>query len=200
MKKSLRSFETFGGFLVLSLAMLVACGSAKADTYSFSYFGVGDPATVWGHGFLTTGANLGNGYFAITGITGDTSNGMITGLDVSGGAVATPPNYNYCCGFDYDNAFAPVNGTFGTHFDYYGVLFETNSGASPINIYGDGQNDGYTQMYSYNGPQQQIQFVSSTTSSSATPEPGLYGILALGLSGFAIAYSRRKRAMTTPTA
>ncbi|HEY3824393.1 MAG TPA: hypothetical protein VGL82_07525 [Bryobacteraceae bacterium] len=201
--------QTIGGVLVFTFALAITAGSAKADVYDFNYQGIAGTnyANVFGSGVITTGADLGDGYVAITSITGITELGTITGM-VAGSA--TPPSYAACCNYDYDNAFLPTNLS-NPFSGTGGVLF--NAGGTLVNLFGDTTSGGVsanTYEFSYaeesigGGPSYggtQISFTALDVSepsfvgadSVATPEPGFVGAVVLCMSGLLVVAIRRRK-------
>ena len=115
----------------------------------------------------------------------------------------------------YDNAFLPslanpFSSTGGLLFDVTEPISSvTGYAVNPIELFGDGNGNTYEFSYgedvftnsapSYGGTQ--VTFTWSGPVASAglgnvatvTPEPGFYGVLAVGLSGLALTLKRRRR-------
>ena len=205
-------------------ALLLPVFSAQANIYDFSYVGINDPAvygsgtfttgTAYGNGYLPVTAITG---FTEAGqISGlEVSGGAATEPGGTLGCCNVGPGGAY---YLYDNAFSPssVNPFSSTG----GVLFHvaepiasvTGSPVNPIELFGDGAGNTYEFSYgedvftnsapSFGGTQ--VAFTSWTPGDApigfhniaiaATPEPGLYGVLAVGLSGLVLTLKRRRRA------
>ncbi len=190
--------------LLCLLSLVLAVSVAKASVYDFSYRGVYD-LSVWGTGSFTTGPPYGSndGYEPILSFSGTTNVGMIGGLVTSGGTFTDPGNgnYLYCCAFDYDNSFLPGGVSGGDWFSSSGGPLFTVADApdSPINLFGDGSGDTYEFNYGQNTPNFNLASFGGTlidfvvTPYTVAPEPGLYGAMAIGLAGLALAGWRLRR-------
>jgi hypothetical protein len=175
-------------------ALLLTVSGAQADTFTFSYAGVSDPA-VSGSGTFVTGPAYLDGWLPITSITGTSNDGAVTGLEISGGQNSDTPsgaNGLGCCGFIYDNIFLP-NSTNAGQFTNPGLLFDV-AGGSPTNVYSV---DNTLIAYNYNSSSEDerggapINF--SVIEQTAAPEPSFYGAVGLCLSGLVLARVRRLR-------
>ena len=193
-------------FTLSCLLSVIGVTSAQATVYNFTYVGsgdyVGEVGGVWGYGSFTTGPAYQDGYMPITGISGTTEAGTITGLVTSGGASTDPNNggYLYCCAIDYDNAFYPAGMATGSPFSGTGgPLFNVSLlVASPINLFSDGTGNTYEFSYGEDTPNYNIAsfggtLIDFTATEQPAPEPGFYGELALGLGGLLVAGWRRQR-------
>ncbi|MGA7412236.1 MAG: PEP-CTERM sorting domain-containing protein [Bryobacteraceae bacterium] len=197
--------------LVLAVSGLLLGGlSAQADVYSLDYsFG---PTNTGAIIFATGLTAYGDGYFPITGIIGDTlEGGPITGLTGPAVDPTTPTNNG---AFLFNNAFSPTGAPSGNPFDDNGLLFNVaNTGdvaigpPAEINLFGDGAGNLYEYYYplaitgppSYGGATLTGHYVlldigpgASVAGYSVVPEPGVDGMLVLGLAGLAFAIRRRK--------
>lgn len=196
--------------LMLAVTGLLLGGfSAQADVYSLTYsFSSGAGEII----FATGATPYSDGYFPITGIIGVTAEGgLVTGL--SGPAVdpTTPTNTGP---FIFDNAFSPTGAASGNPFDNNGLLFNVEGGVpggvttpAEINLYGDGAGNLYEfyypmtylpdnpPAYGGGGPvTYELLDISPATSVAgfSVPEPGVDGMVVLGLAGLAFAIRRRK--------
>lgn len=190
--------------LIGVLALVVGLPAAMADVYTFTYTGINNTSVV-GSGTFTTGPAYHSGdpnsYLPIVSITGTTSSGAILGLDTASGPGVEPPNYvnDWNTAFGYDNAFKPTG---ANPFASGGLVFYVPpglTGTAPynaINIYGDGNGNTYEYSYAENGnpPGNPPGGNQITFTATLTPEPGFYGVLALGLSGLFVSVRRRRSA------
>jgi hypothetical protein len=183
--------------LVVPALLLLGVFSAQADVYAFSYTGYNsvEKITIYGSGTFTTGTAYSDGYLRIISITGTTEAGTITGLDGSGGGVdADPPSYYTSSdgggAYYYDNAFLPGS---PTPFTNNGLLFEVSSGSpyTPINIFSVAPG---LYEYSY-GESNTGSFTAApiTFTATLTPEPGMYGVLAVGMIGLLLSVTKYRR-------
>jgi len=189
-------------------ALFLSVAGARADVYDFSYSGAGG---VFGSGSFTTGTPYGDGYVPITSITGTTEAGAITGLDVSKGAGIDPNSPNApleCCAvgpdfgagnsdFVYDNAFSPAS---PNPFSFNGLLFDVAGGTggtgfplSPTTLFSDGNGNTFEFSYGEDGPPSYAATQVDFRATEVTPEPSLYGTVALCMGGLVFARWRRRR-------
>lgn len=192
-------------------AMLLGVSSARADFYFFQYSGAGVTAS----GVLTTAASpLVAGGYLVTGLTGTLNSpdlsGAMTLVTPQQGNPGVPGDQNTSPSglFYYDDLLFPGDPT--NPFDNDGLLF-TVSGAE-VNVYGAGgsgvgsgvgsqvihyEQNGAGGGWGFNTP---VTFglltpvTSSNYNGSPTPEPGFYGMTALGLVGLVLLRRRRRAA------
>jgi len=179
-----------GCFLPIAVAVAAFIpGIASADVYTFSFSGTGFS----GSGTLTA-TSVSNSYCVnpapcevVTSATGSIN------VNSFGLAPGGPGNF-FILDYVPDNVLYPTGGA-GALLDGNGLGFFIDGNPSdPMNIWGNGASDpNYTfaapnvSVLGYNG-------VASTFSITLTPEPGLYGLLSLGLGGLVFAVRRRKGA------
>ena len=180
--------------LIFALAFLVGLPAAQADVYNFDYNGTGVNAS----GTITV-THISGIQWQITGITGQRNGQAITGglqtspladgtlLDdlisfappspISPATFSSIPATGWSSGFAFqttDGIFQPYTWSGG---DY-----------TPYGPYAAGEYE-YTLGTFYNPP---FANVPITFDVSAVPEPGFYGVLALGLSGLFVGVRRRR--------
>lgn len=195
------------------VGLLAGVSSARADVYNFSYSGANQYGAVGGSGSFTTGTPYGDGYVPLTSISGTTlEGGTIKGLDgeigqhysdsSSANIGVDPPSYviDWNTAMGFDNAFLPAGVASGSPFTVWGLSFivtgpswYVQTGYIPaVTLFSQG-GQTYEGDYAVGGNSGVVPVTFSATLASA-PEPGFYGVLALGLGGLGIFISRRKNA------
>ena len=189
-------------FLIFALALAVGLSTASASNWTYSF----TSAYISGSGSLTATAPPGPTFHALTAPTGSITAGFGNGAALSlvpGGPGSTISPYG---GFAYDNLFyyPPTAGSPDNYLDSGGLLFSFNSGVTnyELNVWGNGpggaiSGHNYT-IYAQDKTGAYTALVDGSmaafaVSPSAVPEPGFYGVLALGLSGLFVGVRRRRR-------
>ena len=179
--------------LIGALAFLVGLPAAQADVYNFNYTGT----TVTASGTLSVN-NLGCDEWQVLGITGTRNLETITGLWPAGPL----PD-----GGSGDNiiyfAAPPPSSLAYFELSVGGLSFTTVDGTAAhlFNLYTTDANSIWLGGVSLPAGQYEYQVGTWPDSNqaitfelSAVPEPGFYGVLALGLSGLFVGLRRRRRA------
>lgn len=165
--------------LVTAAALLSACLSARADSFTFSFGTSSDPFS--GSGMLTTGTQVAPGEYPIDTVTGTVetvANGPQIAISsiLAPGTFPTPSN-----GGSFpanDNVLFVTNGV--GSFDGNGLSFILSDG-SQINLYNpNGSSDN--AFLDQAGGTQSLEYVPTTiTAVAATPEPSSLALLSTGL-------------------
>jgi len=168
----------WGGRLVPLVAALsvLACGSARADLFDFSYSGGGITAS----GTLTATLQSGNTYL-ITGITGTNNGSSITGL--------LAPNTYYA----NDNLlFYPAGGdnVIGGYVDSGGLGYQVGGFDYKLKEEFDGSYAQIDNSLGHDG-ETNISEVTVSPDSAPAPIPGA-GVLSYLLVMFGVAWRRRE--------
>jgi hypothetical protein len=192
-----KGVETMRSLLVAgAAALLIGLPVAQANVYNFTYNNT--DGSVAAHGQLTTtpeSTPLYGPFQLVTGISGYRNGEPIIGMVplpanlLVGGYATSPDGLWY-----YDNLLfpggvpggAPGGAAPNQYLDNDGLAFTVQDGSSSVNVYTAGTYiDGI-----YNGGYILTPVQVSVT--EATPEPGVYGVLAIGLSGLFIKLCRRR--------
>jgi hypothetical protein len=188
-------------FLVFALALAVGLATANASdwTYSFTSTNISgsgsmtaDPSGVGAYPYLAT--------TAAGSITSGTYNGAALSLIAGGPGVTLSPQG----AFNYDDLFSYPPSNPGVYVDTYGLLFAFSQGGNnyELNVYGTGPDSlGHNySVWAHTGTYPGGAFnpvdtgvAAFAVSPSPVPEPGFYGVLALGLSGLFVGVRRRRR-------
>jgi hypothetical protein len=166
----------------LAALMLFAKG-ASADSFNFSYSGVG----ITGMGsFIATPD--GGGTYTVTSVTGTQNGAPITGMV----AVANSGYYTVPDGdnFTYDNLI--MIGT-SPQLDLNGLLFTVQGQSQPVNLYYD-TNSYYDAVY-VGGASYPNDFVLTPVSFSVTPAPESSSLVLLGFGLLALAWVLRRTSL-----
>lgn len=186
-------------FLIGLLALVVGIPAANANVWDFTFSNPPSSPDISGSGSLTAISLGGGHYFATSGSVTITS----TVLGFTNEAFTLSPGgpatfYSPSGAFYADNQFFNSANP-SLYLDAGGLLFL--DAGNELNIWGNGRGSGnnysawvwepangggYTLGDSANG--------TFTFTSGITPEPGFYGVLALGLGGLCVGVSRRRRA------
>jgi hypothetical protein len=164
--------------ILAALVLSLVAGAAHAQTFAFSYSGVG----VTGSGTLTAELIAPGEYVVVAGTdtaTGGGVNGVLTLLFNPGSPNETNSPSGY---FIYDNLLFPD----GNPVVSNGGLLFTNGTGGEVNIYSNGPSDYvYYDNTGFNEP--------ISIDPSAVPEPAAFALLIPGVAGLTWA-QRRKRA------
>jgi hypothetical protein len=185
--------------LVFALALVFGLSTANASDWTYSF----TSTNISGSGSMTAtpSGDVTYPYLATT-ADGNITSGIYDGAVLSliattGPGINTSPDG----AFFYDNLFSYPPSDPGLYLDNNGLLFAftTTTGNYELNVYGNGSDStGHNySVYSYN-PGVGYEVAESgvaafAVSPSPVPEPGFYGVLALGLSGLFVGVRRRRR-------
>ena len=183
-------------FLVFALALVVGLSTASASNWNYSF----TSTNISGSGALTAGTYAVDTYHALTAtgtINSGLYNGAVLSLIAGGPGVTTSPDG----AFNYNNLFYYPPSSAGGYLDLSGLLFAftTTTGTYELNVWGNGASTlannfsvyAYTPSLGYTLTGSGV--ASFAVTPSAVPEPGFYGVLALGLSGLFVGVRRRRR-------
>ena len=184
-------------FLVFALALVVGLSSASASDWTYSF----TSTHISGSGSLTANLYAADTYHAAT------AGGFITSGIYAGAALSLipgGPGVSTAAGFNYDNLFfyPPTGNDPDNYLGTNGLLFAFHSGVNDyaLNVWGNGpggiSGHNYSVWTSTGGGYTltDSNVAAFAVSPSAVPEPGFYGVLALGLSGLFVGVRRRRRA------
>jgi hypothetical protein len=191
---------TLAGLLCLGGLIVGTASSAKANVWDFSFSSPNSS----GSGILTA-TPLGGGDYLATSV----ASGFFTGLGLTDQAInlisgGPNPFYSPSGAFIADNVLYSSPPSPSEYIDNWGLLFGWSAGGTSyeLNVFGNGPGNGANySVYVYEPSGGYVvadtgSFTlsdpSGVSSEAATPEPGLYAVLALGLSGL-LANARRRR-------